>query len=241
MPQLGVNVDHVATLRQARRAPEPDPVWAAVEAELAGCDSIVCHLREDRRHIQGTDLAALRRTVSTRLNLEMAIAGDVVSAALRVRPDQATIVPERRLEITTEGGLNVVAHRRRLAPIVRTLQARKIAVSLFIDPDLRQVEASKALGVPMIELHTGGYANARTDAARQGALARLRTVTAQALGLGLIVHAGHGLTYQNVAAIAAVPGLTELNIGHSIMARAMFVGVRQAVREMTALVRGDAP
>lgn len=240
MPQLGINIDHVATLRQARRAREPDPVWAAVEAELAGCDSIVCHLREDRRHIQDADLAALRRTIGTRLNLEMAIAEDVVAAALRIRPDQATIVPERRQEITTEGGLDVIAHRWRLAPVIRRLQERRIAVSLFIDPDPRQLNAARALGVPIIELHTGAYANARTPAARRQALGRLRAAVARARGLGLTVNAGHGLTYQNVAPVAALPGLTELNIGHTIVARAVFVGLRQAVREMVALVRGGS-
>ncbi|MBI4227268.1 MAG: pyridoxine 5'-phosphate synthase [Candidatus Omnitrophica bacterium] len=240
MPRLGVNIDHVATLRQARRTVEPDPVLAAAEAELAGCDSIVCHLREDRRHIQDRDLAALRRVVRTRLNVEMAIAEDVVEAVLAVCPDQATLVPERRQEITTEGGLDVVAHRRRLAPVIRRLQARRIVVSLFIDPELRQVEASQALGVSMIELHTGAYANARTAAARRRALARLRAVADRARAMGLTINAGHGLTYHNVRAVAALPGVAELNIGHSIMARAMLVGIRQAVRDMVTLARGAA-
>lgn len=238
MPQLGVNIDHVATLRQARRTVEPDPVWAAAEAELAGCDSIVCHLREDRRHIQDRDLQALRRTVSTRLNLELAAVAEIVAIALRVRPDQATLVPERRQEITTEGGLNVAAQRRRLTPAIRRLQGRGVTVSLFVDPDLRQVEASKALGVSMVELHTGRYANARTAMARRQALAQLRTAALQAQAMGLTVNAGHGLTYQNVAAVAALPTMAELNIGHSVIARAVFVGLRQAVREMAALVHG---
>ncbi len=240
MPQLGVNIDHVATLRQARRTVEPNPVWAAAEAELAGCDSIVCHLREDRRHIQDRDLRALRRTVSTRLNLELAAAEEIVTIALRVRPDQATLVPERRQEITTEGGLDVVAHRRRLAPVIRRLQDRGITVSVFIDPDPRQLEGAKALSVSMIELHTGRYANARTAAARRQALGQLRAAALQAQAMGLTVNAGHGLTYRNVAAVAALPTMAELNIGYSIIARAMFVGLRQAVREMAALVHGAA-
>lgn len=238
MPHLGVNIDHVATLRQARRTIEPDPLWAAAEAELAGCDSIVCHLREDRRHIQDRDLRALRRTVSTRLNLELAAAEAIVAIALTVRPDQATLVPERRQEVTTEGGLDVVTHRRRLAPVVQRLQQRGIVVSLFIDPDPRQLDGSKALGVSMVELHTGRYANARAAAARRQALAQLRAAAAQASAMGLIVNAGHGLTYDNVSTVAALPEVAELNIGHSIIARAVFVGLRQAVREMAALVRG---
>ncbi|OGX40906.1 MAG: pyridoxine 5'-phosphate synthase [Omnitrophica WOR_2 bacterium RIFCSPHIGHO2_02_FULL_68_15] len=240
MPQLGVNIDHVATLRQARRTVEPDPVWAAAEAELAGCDSIVCHLREDRRHMQDRDLVALRRTVGTRLNLELAASPEIVAIALRVRPDQATFVPERRQEVTTEGGLDVAAHRRRLAPAIRRLQQRGVAVSLFVDPDLRQLEGARALGVSMVELHTGRYANARTDAGRRRALAQLRAAARQAQVMGLAVNAGHGLTYRNVAAVAALPAVAELNIGHSVIARAVFVGLRQAVREMAALVHGAA-
>ena len=240
MPQLGVNIDHVATLRQARRTVEPDPVWAAAEAELAGCDSIVCHLREDRRHMQDRDLVALRRTVGTRLNLELAASPEIVAIALRVRPDQATFVPERRQEVTTEGGLDVAAHRRRLAPVIRRLQQRGVAVSLFVDPDLRQLEGARALGVSMVELHTGRYANARTDAGRRRALAQLRAAARQAQVMGLAVNAGHGLTYRNVAAVAALPAVAELNIGHSVIARAVFVGLRQAVREMAALVHGAA-
>lgn len=239
MASLGVNIDHVATLRQARRTVEPDPVWAAAEAELAGCDSIVCHLREDRRHIQDRDLAALRRTVTTRLNLEMAAAPAIVAAALRVKPDQATLVPERRQEVTTEGGLDVVAHRRRLAPVVARLRDRGIMVSCFVDPEVRQLEASRALGVPMVELHTGRYATAPSAKTCQAALVQLRQAVRRAKAMGLIVNAGHGLTYQNVTRVAQIPGLAELNIGHSIIARAVFVGMRQAVREMAALVHGE--
>jgi len=241
MPQLGVNVDHVATLRQARRAAEPNPVWAAVEAELAGCDSIVCHLREDRRHLQDDDLVALREVVTTRLNVEMAIAREIVAIVARVRPDQATLVPERRQEITTEGGLDVVRHRRRLRPVLQRLHDRGIVVSLFVDPRERQLDAARALGVTMVELHTGGYANARGEHARREALAQLAASARVARGMGLVVNAGHGLTYANVGAVASIPDVTELNIGHSIIARAVFVGLRQAVREMAALVHRERP
>lgn len=236
MPLLGVNIDHVATLRQARRTAEPDPVWGALEAQLAGCDSIVCHLREDRRHIQDRDLAALRQVVTARLNLEMACASEIVATALRVRPDQATLVPERRQEITTEGGLGVLAQRRRLRDVIRRLQDRSIVVSLFVDPELRQIEACRDVGVTMVELHTGQYANAATGRARRAALAALQTATRMACAMGMTVNAGHGLTYANVTPVAQLPGLHELNIGHSIIARAVFVGLRQAVREMAALV-----
>ena len=236
MPRLGVNIDHVATLRQARRTTEPDPVWAAAEAELAGCDSIVCHLREDRRHIQDRDLVALRRAVTTRLNLEMAMAPEIVRIARRIKPDQATLVPERRQEITTEGGLDAHGLRARLRSVVGRLQACGIEVSLFIDPERRQLEAARELGVPAVELHTGRYANATAARARQAALAELGAAARFGRELGLTVHAGHGLTYQNVRPIAEMRELTELNIGHSVIARAVFVGLRQAVREMAELV-----
>ena len=239
MPQLGVNIDHVATLRQARRTVEPDPVWAALEAQWAGCDSIVCHLREDRRHIQARDLVALRRVVTTRLNLEMAAAPEIVAIAIRVRPAQATLVPERRQEITTEGGLDLVAQRRRVGPVVQRLQDRGIHVSVFVDPEERQLAQARALGVGIVELHTGSYANARDARARQAALASLTEATRRARAMGLLVNAGHGLTYANVRPVAAMPALTELNIGHSIVARALFVGMRQAVREMAVLVHRE--
>lgn len=240
MPQLGVNIDHVATLRQARRTVEPDPVAAALAAERAGCDSIVCHLREDRRHIQDADLAALRRVVTTRLNLEMAASPEIAAIAVKVRPDQATLVPERRQEITTEGGLDVAAHARRVASVAARLRDRGIAVSCFVDPEVRQLKAVRALGIQIVELHTGRYANAHRARDRAAALAQLRTAARLARAMGLTVNAGHGLTYRNVAAVAAMPALAELNIGHSIIARAVVVGLSQAVREMAALVHRAA-
>ena len=237
MPRLGVNIDHIATLRQARRCCEPDPVRAALLCEQAGADAIVAHLREDRRHIQDQDIRRLRAAVTTRLNLEMAIAPSVVRTALAVRPDQATLVPERRRELTTEGGLDVVTQRRRLAPVIRRLQRHGIVVSLFVDPAPRQVNASAALGVEAIELHTGAYAGARTTRQRTLRLTALRAAAAQAQRLGLMVHAGHGLDYRNVGPVARIPGLGELNIGFSIIGCAAFVGLPQAVRRMKALMR----
>ena len=237
MPRLGVNIDHIATLRQARRGRAPDPVEAARLCERAGADAIVAHLREDRRHIQDDDIRRLRQAVTTRLNLEMAIAPSVVRAALAVRPDQATLVPERRRELTTEGGLDVAAQRRRLTPVVRRLQQRGIAVSFFVDPEMRQVEASAALGVEAIELHTGAYAGARTPRQRALRLKALRVAADYAQRLGLAVHAGHGLDYRNVQSVACIPGLGELNIGFSIISRAVFIGLPRAVREMKALLR----
>ena len=237
MPRLGVNIDHIATLRQARRGREPDPVRAALLCEQAGADAIVAHLREDRRHIQDQDIRRLRDIVTTRLNLEMAIAPSVVRVALAVRPHQATMVPERRQELTTEGGLDVVAQRRRLAPVVRRLQRRGIVVSLFVDPEPRQVNASAALGVEAIELHTGAYAEARTPRQRRSRLEALRIAAGHAQRLGLTVHAGHGLNYHNVKEVARIPGLGELNIGFSIIGCAAFIGLPQAVRRMKALIR----
>lgn len=236
MPLLGVNIDHVATLRQARRGTEPSPVEAAVESERAGCDSIVCHLREDRRHIQDADLRELKKAVKSRLNLEMSVSEDVVKAAVRLRPDQATIVPERRQEVTTEGGLSVVAGRVRLERVVAQLKKAGIQTSFFIDPDRRQIEASRDLGVSMVEFHTGRYANAWSAGQAQEAFDELKESVELALSVGLVVNAGHGLNYKNVSRVAAIPGITELNIGHSIISRAVFVGLRQAVREMVALV-----
>ncbi len=237
MPRLGVNIDHVATLRQARRGRLPDPLEAARVCERAGANAIVAHLREDRRHMQDTDIHRLRRVVRTRLNLEMAIAPSVVRVALAVRPDQATLVPERRQELTTEGGLNVAAHWRRLLPVVRRLQRRGIVVSLFVDPEPRQLDAAAALGVEAIELHTGRYADAKTARERQRCLQALRGAAHYGQQLGLMVHAGHGLHYENVLSVARIEGLGELNIGFSIIARAICVGLPRAVREMNALVR----
>ena len=236
MPHLGVNIDHVATLRQARRGAEPDPVWAAAEAELAGARCITLHLREDRRHIQDRDLRLLRETVQVKLNLEMAVTDEMIRIACDVRPDQATLVPEGREEITTEGGLAVAGAEARIADAVRRLQETGIIVSLFVGPEPAHVEAYAATGAEAVEFHTGDYANAAEGPERDGRLARLIESARLAREAGLVVHAGHGLNYVNVRPIAQIPGMTELNIGHSIVSRAVFVGLRRAVSEMVRLV-----
>jgi pyridoxine 5-phosphate synthase len=233
--RLYVNIDHVATVRQARRTDEPDPVAAARLAEEAGADGITAHLREDRRHIQDDDVERLAAAVRTVLNLELATSPDIVALACRLRPFQATIVPERRAEVTTEGGLDLRRPSRELETTIRDLTDAGIRVSLFIDPSAEAIAASHALGVPAIELHTGDYAHTWRNDGR--ALATLHRATAEARALGLAVHAGHGLTYRNVRPVAAVPGLEELNIGHSIVSRAVLDGMHVAVREMAALVR----
>lgn len=236
MAQLGVNIDHVATVRQARRAAEPDPVWAAVMAELAGAECITLHLREDRRHIQDRDLHALKLTTTVKLNLELACADDVLGLAVEVRPDQATLVPERREEVTTEGGLDVVGQWKRVAAAVKRLRDAGIEVSLFLDPDERQIAAAVDVGAQAVELHTGQYALARSAQEHQRQLELLR-VAGQAVRLrGLTLHAGHGLNYRNVQPVAALPEMCELNIGHSIVSRAIFVGFTEAVREMKRLI-----
>ena len=236
MATLGVNIDHVATVRQARRTVEPDPVWAAALAELGGADAITVHLREDRRHIQDRDLEVLRRTVQVKLNLEAAISPAMIDIACAVRPDQVTLVPEKREEVTTEGGLDVVGHRAATADAVRRLQEAGIVVSLFLDPCPRQIDAAVDLGVAAVELHTGCYANAATDAARHEQLVELTRAGSMVRQAGLVLNAGHGLTYRNVVPVARIDGMGELNIGHSIVARAVLVGFTQAVREMKALV-----
>ena len=235
MIHLGVNSDPVATLRQARRTYEPDPVWAAAAAELGGADGITIHLREDRRHIQDRDLRILRETVSVKLNLEMACSEEIAQIALAVKPDQATLVPERREEVTTEGGLDVAGQLDKVTSFVERLQDAGIVVSLFIDPDPRQIAASIRSGAKAVELHTGKYANS-SGPAQEKELGVLQGVSQEVLARGLKLHAGHGLTYRNVLPIAAIPGMTELNIGHSIVARAVFVGMTQAVREMKDLM-----
>jgi pyridoxine 5-phosphate synthase len=232
IPRLGVNIDHVATLRQARGGREPDPVWAAALAELAGADGITVHLREDRRHIQDRDLRLLRETVRTRLNLEAAVTPEIVAIALATRPDQVTFVPERREEVTTEGGLEVLGQRARLAEAVGRCRDAGIPVSLFIDPDVAQVEASAVLGVAAIELHTGRYAEATSDEERACELKAVARAGQAAVAAGLALHAGHGLNYQNVFGVARLPHIIELNIGHSLVSRAVFVGLAAAVREM---------
>ncbi len=236
MVKLGVNIDHVATLRQARKTVEPDPVWAASICELAGCDSIVVHLREDRRHIQERDAEILRKTVRTRLNLEMSINKGIVDFAKRLRPDQATLVPEKRQELTTEGGLDVRGNPVRIKKVISRLRQSGIEVSLFIDPDREQIAAASRTGAGMIELHTGNYALAGSPKDIKSELERLKEAAAFALDLGMTVNAGHGLTYQNVAEVARIHGIEELNIGHSIISRAILVGLDRAVREMKELI-----
>ncbi len=232
MIRLGVNIDHVATVRQARRAAEPDPVAAAVLALLGGADGITVHLREDRRHIQDRDVRLLRQMITSRLNLEMAVADEIVAIACDVKPDEATLVPERRQELTTEGGLDVVANEAAVAAAVRRLKKAGIEVSLFLDPDVRQIETAKVLGVHAVEIHTGRYAEARGNSSRARELEALRAAATFAKEQGLHVHMGHGLNYSNVQAVARLPGVEELNIGHSIVARAVLVGMERAVREM---------
>lgn len=237
MAKLGVNIDHVATIREARKTDEPDPIWAAVEAELGGADCITIHLREDRRHIQDRDLKLLRETVATRLNLEMSISPEIVRIACRIRPDQATLVPERREEITTEGGLDVVRLKTEVKRVVERLHRAGIeVVSGFIEPDEDQILACAELGFDAVELWTGEYANAKGKRKINNALKRLEKAVHIAKGAGLIVNGGHGLTYRNIEAVAKIPGFYEFNIGHSIIARAVFVGIREAVREMKELL-----
>ena len=237
MPTLGVNIDHIATIRQARRTVEPDPVAAAVIAELAGADGITVHLREDRRHIQDRDVRLLRQTVRTHLNLEMAATDEMVAIALDIKPDYITLVPERREEITTEGGLDIAGQISRISDVVNTLQGAGIPVSLFIDANPRQIEASAQVKAKFIELHTGCYAEAKgEDQARE--LEILATGCKLALEAGLRVNAGHGLTYWNVYPVAAIEGMEELNIGHTIISRAVLVGLDQAVQEMKQAING---
>lgn len=235
MAHLGVNIDHVATIRQARQTYEPDPVTAAALALLGGADGITIHLREDRRHILDRDLRILRETVPSGLNLELACEPTVVQIACEVKPDQATLVPERREEVTTEGGLDVLGDPSRVREAVQQLQAEGMTVSLFIDPDLEQLEKSAELGVEAVELHTGAYALAR-GAAQRKELQRLIDAGKRTVELGLKLHAGHGLTYQNVQPIAKIDQMGELNIGHSIVARAVFVGLKEAVADMKRLI-----
>ena len=236
MASLGVNIDHIANVRQARRTVEPDPVPMALLAELGGADGITVHLREDRRHIQDRDVALLRQTVRSRLNLEMAATSEMEAIARRIKPDMVTLVPERREEVTTEGGLDVAGQLEALKPLVTNLQAAGIPVSLFVDPDDIQLEACKATGARWVELHTGTYAEASWDR-QPDELARLTEATVLARSLGLRVNAGHGLTYQNVEPVAAIEGMEELNIGHTIVARALAVGLQAAVSEMRSLVQ----
>lgn len=232
MPTLGLNIDHVATVRQARRTVEPDPVAAAVLAELAGADGITVHLREDRRHIQDRDVRLLRQTVRTHLNLEMAPTVEMVEIALEIRPDYVTLVPEKRQEVTTEGGLDVLTQQVNLNLVVARLQSEGIPVSLFIDPNPDQIHAAAQVGAKFIELHTGRYAEAHAEEEQRRELTLLATASEKARSSGLRVNAGHGLTYWNVGPVARLFGMEELNIGHSVIARAVLVGLERAVREM---------
>ena len=237
MIRLGVNIDHVATVRQARRALEPDPVAAAVLALLGGADGITIHLREDRRHINDRDVRVLRQVVTNLLNLELSVADEIVGIACEVKPDQATLVPERREELTTEGGLDVVQHQGAVAKAMQRLQHAGIAVSLFIDPDIRQIEIAKVLGAKAIEIQTARYSEAKTAEERERELDLLRESTKVAQQHGLHVHLGHGLNYENVGPVVQIAGIEELNIGHSIVSRAVLVGMERAVREMKDAMR----
>jgi pyridoxine 5-phosphate synthase len=232
--RLYINIDHIATLRQARRAAEPDPVAAAIACEAAGADGITAHLREDRRHIQDADVASLKENVRTYFNLEMACVAEMVEIARRIKPEQVTLVPERREEITTEGGLDIISDPSRIKTAIDALTGAGIRVSLFIDPTKAAVEQSKKLGVPAIELHTGAYSHQPDSTKTIGAL---RDSARRGADLGLAVHAGHGLTVGNVGPVAAIPEIEELNIGHSIISRAVFVGIDRAVKEMREAMR----
>ena len=237
MIKLGVNIDHIATLRQARGTRFPDPVQAALEAEQAGADAITLHLREDRRHIQERDVEMLRSVLQTRMNLEMAVTEDMIAYAVRWRPEECCLVPERRQELTTEGGLDIVAQAGKVRDACMRLGKAGVRVSLFVDADPVQIEAASDCGAPVIEIHTGQYADAPTAEERGVALGRIELAVQQGLDLGLQVNAGHGLNYHNVQAVAAIPGVAELNIGHAIVARAVFTGLQEAVREMKRLMR----
>lgn len=240
MAKLGINVDHVATVRQARGGVEPDPVTAASLCERAGADSIVCHLREDRRHIQDRDLMLLKRTVKTRLDMEMAPTEEMVGIACELLPHIVTLVPEKREELTTEGGLNVLGLKGDLKPRIARLKARQIVVSLFVEPDREQIEACRKVGADFVEIHTGHYANTR-GWAQEKQLELIKDAARLADSLGLGVNAGHGLDYANIEPITAIPQIVEFNIGHSIMARAMMVGLEKAVADMRALIPADTP
>jgi pyridoxine 5-phosphate synthase len=235
--RLAINIDHIATLRNARGGHIPDPVEAALLCERAGAAGIVSHLREDRRHIRDRDVERLREALKTKLDLEMAATEEIVAIAVRLKPDLVTLVPERRQELTTEGGLDVVRLRSSLATVVRKMHDRGIPVSLFIDPERQQVEASREIGSDMIEIHTGEYADARTEQERLMQLVRIRDVAAFGRTLRLGVNAGHGLDYANIAAVARIADIEEVSIGHGIIVRALTVGLEQAVREMLQLVQ----
>ncbi len=240
MAKLSVNVDHVATVRQARLAAEPDPVAAAMLAELAGCHGIIVHLREDRRHIQDRDVEILRQTVKTKLNLEMAAVPEIIRFALRLKPDLVTLVPEKRRELTTEGGLDVAGHTKTLRPTIAAFQKNAIAVSLFVDPDPRQIHAARECGADAIEIHTGIYSAAKTARAVKREFDRILAAVETAAQQGLRINAGHGLDYHNICRLLTIPEIEEYSIGHSIIARAVLVGMERAVREMVELIQGTS-
>jgi pyridoxine 5-phosphate synthase len=237
MALLNVNIDHVATIRQARLADEPDPVWAAVECELAGANGITVHLRQDRRHINDRDVRILKETAASKFNLEMSLAEPIVRIAEQVCPDQITLVPENRAELTTEGGLDCLRCQKQIIRTVKRMHRKGVLVSAFILPEEKQILAAAEAGCDAVELHTGLYANAKTDAAAEKTLNQLRDGRDIALSAGLIVHAGHGLTYRNIRPVAQIEGLCEFNIGHSIISRAVLVGLREAVKEMIQLIK----
>lgn len=236
MIELGINIDHVATVRQARKTYEPDPVWAAAEAELGGADCITAHLREDRRHIHDDDVARLRKSVQCKFNLEISLAADIVDIAVHTRAHQATLVPERREEVTTEGGLDIIAHASKVSKVIARLHDVGTVTSAFIDPDADQVKQAAALGFASIELHTGAYANATDPAVIASELAKLRDASSLCVSLGMRLHAGHGLNYRNTMAVASIPHMKELNIGHAIVSRAIFTGLREAVSQMKTIL-----
>jgi pyridoxine 5-phosphate synthase len=237
MPKLGVNIDHVATLRQARGGIRPAPVEAALMCERAGCDSIVAHLREDRRHINDNDVIELRKRVKTRFNLEMSMNPGIVDIAFKIKPDQITLVPEKRQELTTEGGLSVVKYEKKLARIVELFNKKGIDVSVFIDPDKDEISSAIYIGISVIEIHTGSYSLAGDKISEKEEFEKIRESAEYAMSKGLIVNAGHGLNYTNVKRVAYIKGINELNIGHSIVSRAVFTGLSKAVKDMKALIR----
>lgn len=239
MPKLGINIDHIATLRQVRTGVEPEPAFAALLCQAAGVDSIVAHLREDRRHIKERDLCILREVVKIKLNLEMSIAQEIVAIACKTKPDQVTLVPEKRQELTTEGGLDVASNSKNIKRAVDKLERHKIAVSLFIDPEKKQIDAAKKIGIEFIELHTGRYANAKDNKEQDKYFKELKESVVYAGGIGLRVFAGHGLNYYNVTRIAQIKEIEELNIGYSIICRAVLTGLERAVREMKTLISAN--
>jgi pyridoxine 5-phosphate synthase len=234
--KLAVNVDHFATIREARQSNEPEPILAALLAEQAGAEGIVCHLRGDRRHIKERDLKLLRGVIKTKLNLEMAATAEMKKIALKIKPDVISLVPERPEELTTEGGLNVLANQKNLAPFIQELVKARIKVSIFVDPDLKQIKACHKVGVSLIEINTGKYADAKPGKARQKALTEIKRAAEYGHELGLEIHAGHGLDYKNVQPVVAIPEISELSIGFSIIARSAIAGAEQAVKEMVALL-----